>query len=63
MFCDEHRIIKARFRVSHRKPGCKDFGGTKLKRNYIWLNTTALEILIFSIFNFCNVCHLAVSFV
>jgi hypothetical protein len=40
---DKHWIIRAGFWFSHRKPGCKDirfwsanFGGTKLKRNYIW---------------------------
>jgi hypothetical protein len=48
-FRDKHWIISHRFRVSHRRPGCKDIcfrstvspslsfmGGTKLKRNYIW---------------------------
>jgi hypothetical protein len=39
----KHRIIRARFGVSHRGPGGKDieiespnFGGTTLKRKYIW---------------------------
>jgi hypothetical protein len=33
---DKHLITRARFKVSHRRPGHKDFSGTKLKRNYIW---------------------------
>jgi hypothetical protein len=39
IFRFKHWIIRARFRVSRRRPGRKNtnsFGGTKLKRNYIW---------------------------